>query len=87
MMASMRSRSPLARVRPGSPASTWWSLRVHMIRSPSPAAAPSAMVTVCAVVDQAEAEQVSRTRRDSSRRRAWSAAISSASVSLAARAV
>ena len=33
-MASMRSKSPLARVRPGSPASTLWSLRVQMIRSP-----------------------------------------------------
>ena len=58
MMASMRSRSPLARVRPGSPASTRWSLRVHMIRSPRPAAAPSAMVDRLGVVDQAEAEQV-----------------------------
>src|ERR1700685_1717843 len=41
----MRSRSPLAPVRPGSPASTWWSLRVAMIRSPGPARGPSAIVT------------------------------------------
>jgi len=39
------------------------------------------------VVDQAERSRFSWTRRDSSRRRAWSAAIRSASVPLAARAV
>src|SRR6185437_6033408 len=44
-MASMRSKSPLARARPGSPASTLWSLRVQMIRSPELACVASAMVT------------------------------------------
>jgi hypothetical protein len=43
--ASMRSRSPLASVRPGSPASAVWSLRVQMIRSLGLARVPSAMVT------------------------------------------
>ena len=41
----MRSRSPLASVRPGSPAWTVRSLRVQMIRSPGLALVPSAMVT------------------------------------------
>ena len=41
----LRSRSPLARVRPGCPASVVWSLRVQMIRSPGLAFVPSAMVT------------------------------------------
>jgi len=40
----MRSRSPLASVRPGSPAWTVWSLLVQMIRSPA--------------LDEAEADQV-----------------------------
>ncbi len=46
VMASIRRMSPLARVRPGSPASMLWSLRRQMIRSPADASAPSAIRTV-----------------------------------------
>jgi hypothetical protein len=45
VMASMRSRSPLARIRPSSPALTAWSFAVQMIRSPQLAWAPPPMVT------------------------------------------
>ena len=40
-----QAEEPLARVRPGWPASVVWSLRVQMIRSPGLAWVPSAMVT------------------------------------------
>ena len=43
VMASIRRTSPLARARPGSPASRWWSLARQMIRSPAEASAPSAI--------------------------------------------
>ena len=58
VMASIRRTSPLARARPGSPASMPWSLRRQMIRSPTEAWAPSAIRIVRAVVDQAEVDQV-----------------------------
>ena len=80
MMASMRSRSPLASVRPGSPASVPWSLRVQMIRSPALARVPSAIVTAGPSWTMPKVMRSSRMRRFSSRRSAWSAAISSVSV-------
>ena len=43
VMASIRRTSPLARARPGSPASRRWSLARQMIRSPAEASAPSAI--------------------------------------------
>ena len=57
-MASIRRMSPLARARPGSPASRRWSLRRQMIRSPADASAPSAMRTARVALDQAEVDQV-----------------------------
>ena len=54
----MRSRSPLASVRPGSPASTPWSLRVQMIRSPGLAWVPSAMRDRGAGLDDAQLDEV-----------------------------
>ena len=70
----------MARVRPGSPASTVWSLRVQMIRSPGLARVPSAMVTAGPPETMPRVMRSSRIRRFSSRRSAWSAAISSVSV-------
>ena len=58
MTASMRSRSPLASVRPGSPASRVWSLRVQVIRSPGLAWAPSAMRTAGPGCDDAQGDEV-----------------------------
>ena len=58
VIASIRRTSPLARVRPGSPASIAWSLRRQMIRSPADAWTPSAIRMHRAVVDQAEVDQV-----------------------------
>ena len=58
VMASIRRMSPLARARPGSPASRWWSLARQMIRSPAEASAPSAIRMVRACVDEAEVDQV-----------------------------
>ena len=57
-MASMRSRSPLARVRPGSPASTVWSLRVQMIRSPALACGAVGDGDGGAGLDDAEGDEV-----------------------------
>ena len=54
----MRSRSPLASVRPGSPASTLWSLRVQMIRSPGLARGAVGDADRRAGLDDAEADQV-----------------------------
>jgi len=64
----LRSRSPLATVRPGSPASTPWSLRVQMIRSTGVARVPSAMVTAGPAETMPRAIRSSRMRRFSSRR-------------------
>ena len=58
VMASIRSTSPLARARPGSPASRRWSLARQMIRSPAEASAPSAIRIGAAGVDEAEVDQV-----------------------------
>ena len=57
-MASMRSRSPLASVRPGAPASMPWSLRVQMIRSPAPGVGAVADRDGGPVLDDAEVDQV-----------------------------
>ena len=54
----MRSRSPLARVRPGSPASTAWSLRVQTIRSPGLAVGAVGDAHGGSGLDDAEADQV-----------------------------
>ena len=48
----------MASARPGSPASTVWSLRVQMIRSPGLAQAPSAIRTAGAVLDDAQADEL-----------------------------
>ena len=48
----------MARVRPGSPASVVWSLRVQMIRSPGLAWVPSAMVTAGPGCDDAQGDEV-----------------------------
>ena len=58
VMASIRRMSPLARARPGSPASRRWSLARQMIRSPAEASAPSAIRMVAACVDEAEVDEV-----------------------------
>ena len=60
----------LARVRPGSPASVAWSLRVQMIRSPGLARVPSAMVTAGLFCTMPRAMRSSRMRPFSSRRSA-----------------
>ena len=76
VMASIRSTSPLARARPGSPASRWWSLARQMIRSPAEAWAPSAIRMVGPLSTRPRWIRSSRIRADSSRQRAQSAAIS-----------
>ena len=58
VMASIRRTSPLARARPGSPASRWWSLSRQMIRSPAEACGAVGDPDGPAVVDQAEVDQV-----------------------------
>ena len=80
MIASMRSRSPLASDRPGSPAWTEWSFLVHTIRSPTLASVPSAMRTAGPASTMPRWMRSSRMRRDSSRRRSWLAAMSRVSV-------
>ena len=79
VMASIRRTSPLARARPGSPASMPWSLRRQMIRSPTDAWAPSAIRIVRPLPTRPRWIRSSRIRADSSRQRAQSAAISSTS--------
>ena len=76
VMASIRRMSPLARARPGSPASMAWSLRRQMIRSPAEASAPSAIRMVRRLSTRPRWIRSSRIRADSSRQRAQSAAIS-----------
>ena len=76
VMASIRRMSPLARVRPDSPASMLWSLRRQMIRSPAEASAPSATRTVLVASTTPRWMRSSRIRWESSRQRAQSAAIS-----------
>jgi hypothetical protein len=76
VMASIRRMSPLARTRPGWPASRWWSLARQMIRSPAEASAPSAIRIVRPLSTRPRWIRSSRIRADSSRQRAQSAAIS-----------
>ena len=58
VMASIRRTSPLARARPGSPASMAWSLRRQMIRSPAEASSAVGDPDGAAAVDQAEVDEV-----------------------------
>jgi hypothetical protein len=79
VMASIRRTSPLARVRPGSPASMRVVVAAADDQVTGRGLAPSAIGTVPAVVDQAEVDQVVADPGGQFPARAQSAAISSTS--------
>ena len=65
--ASIRRMSPLAKARPGSPASIAWSLLRQIIRSPAEASAPSAIRMLLVASTRPRWIRSSRIRADSSR--------------------